>query len=89
MDRALLIALLVILVGCAQSPGQRAVNGGLIGAGAGLGVGALAGGGKGALIGGPVGAVGGAAIGALTAPHSKITTSSSGGSSNGSRWSGF
>lgn len=87
MNRALLIPLLVSLVGCAQSPGQRAVNGGLIGGGTGLAVGALAGGGKGALIGGPVGAVGGAAIGALTELHSKITTSSSG--SGGSGWSRF
>ena len=87
MNRVLLIPLLASLVGCAQSPGQRAVNGGLIGAGSGLAVAALAGGGKGALIGGPVGAVGGAAIGALTAPHAKITTSSSG--SGGSGWRGF
>jgi osmotically inducible lipoprotein OsmB len=87
MNRLLLILLLPTLVGCAQSPGQRAVHGGLIGAGSGLAVGALAGGGKGALIGGPVGAVGGAAIGALTAPHAKITASSSG--SGGSGWSSF
>jgi hypothetical protein len=87
MNRALLIPLLASLVGCAQSPGQRAVNGGLIGAGSGLAVGALAGGGKGALIGGPAGAIGGAAIGALTAPHTNITSSSSG--SGGSGWSRF
>ncbi len=47
------------------SPGQRAVGGGLIGAGAGAAIGAVAGGGRGAatgaLIGGAVGAVGGAA----------------------------
>ncbi|PHK95983.1 hypothetical protein CR162_05125 [Pseudoroseomonas rhizosphaerae] len=44
------------------SPGQRAVGGGLLGAGAGAGVGALTGGnaGTGALIGGALGAVGGA-----------------------------
>ncbi len=47
------------------SPGQRAVGGGLIGAGAGAAIGGLAGGGRGAaagaLIGGAAGAVGGAA----------------------------
>jgi len=46
-------------------PGQRAVGGGLIGAGAGAAIGGAAGGGRGALagalIGGTVGAVGGAA----------------------------
>lgn len=46
-------------------PGQRAVGGGLLGAGAGAAIGGLAGGGRGAaagaLIGGAVGAVGGAA----------------------------
>lgn len=45
------------------SPGQRAVGGGLLGAGAGAAIGGLSGGhaGTGALIGGAVGAVGGAA----------------------------
>jgi hypothetical protein len=46
-------------------PGQRAVGGGLLGAGAGAAIGGLAGGGRGAaagaLVGGAVGAVGGAA----------------------------
>jgi len=46
-------------------PGQRAVGGGLLGAGAGAAIGGVAGGGRGAaagaLIGGAVGAVGGAA----------------------------
>jgi hypothetical protein len=46
-------------------PGQRAVGGGLLGAGAGAAIGGAAGGGRGALagalIGGAVGAVGGAA----------------------------
>ena len=45
-------------------PGQRAVGGGLLGAGTGAAIGGLAGGGRGAatgaLIGGAVGAVGGA-----------------------------
>jgi hypothetical protein len=47
------------------SPGQRAVGGGLLGAGAGAAIGGLAGGGNGAAIGalggGALGAVGGAA----------------------------
>ena len=45
------------------SPGQRAVGGGLLGAGAGAGIAGIAGGnaGVGALAGGAVGAVGGAA----------------------------
>lgn len=47
------------------SPGQRAVGGGLLGAGAGAAVGGIAGGGSGAgvgaLAGGALGAVGGAA----------------------------
>ncbi|MBO1073586.1 hypothetical protein [Roseomonas marmotae] len=44
------------------NPGQRAIGGGLLGAGAGAGVAGLAGGnvGTGALIGGALGAVGGA-----------------------------
>ena len=47
---------------CGYSTGDRAVSGGLIGAGAGAAVGAIAGGspGTGALIGGAVGAAGGA-----------------------------
>ncbi|WP_120006136.1 hypothetical protein [Teichococcus vastitatis] len=44
------------------SPGQRAVGGGLLGAGAGAGLGSLSGNaGTGALLGGALGAVGGAA----------------------------
>jgi hypothetical protein len=42
-------------------PGQRAVGGGLLGAGAGAAIGGLAGGGRGAAI----GALGGAALGAV------------------------
>ncbi len=46
-------------------PGQRAIGGGLLGAGTGAAIGGLAGGGRGAatgaLIGGALGAVGGAA----------------------------
>ncbi len=47
------------------NPGQRAVGGGLLGAGAGAAIGGLAGGGRGAAVGalggGALGAVGGAA----------------------------
>jgi len=50
-------------------PGQRAVGGGLIGAGAGAGIGALAGGGKGAAIGGLTGAALGAGTGYITTPQ--------------------
>ena len=57
----------VSLTACGRSPGERALTGGLIGAGAGAGVGAIAGGDPvtGALVGAGVGAVGGA----LTAPQ--------------------
>jgi osmotically inducible lipoprotein OsmB len=50
------------LAGCGYSTGDRAVSGGLLGAGAGAAVGAVAGGSPltGALIGGGIGAVGGA-----------------------------
>jgi predicted lipid-binding transport protein (Tim44 family) len=63
---ALGLGLTLALVGCTDpySPGQRAVGGGLLGAGAGAAIGGLAGGGRGAatgaLIGGGLGAVGGA-----------------------------
>ncbi len=51
------------LAACGQSTGDRAVSGGLIGAGTGAAISGLTGGslGTGALIGGAVGAVGGAA----------------------------
>lgn len=61
---ATLTSLTLGLAACdPYSPGQRAVGGGLLGAGAGAGIAGLAGGnaGTGALIGGAVGAVGGAA----------------------------
>jgi osmotically inducible lipoprotein OsmB len=58
----LLVSALLGLAGCGESPGTRAVTGGLMGAGAGAGISALTGGkpATGALIGGGVGAVGGA-----------------------------
>ncbi len=62
-----LIALLggLGLAACGNTPGERAVTGGLLGAGTGAAVGSFSGNaGTGALIGGAVGAVGGA----VTAP---------------------
>jgi hypothetical protein len=64
---AIVIGIALGLSACTDpyDPGQRAVGGGLIGAGAGAAIGGAAGGGQGALtgalIGGAVGAVGGAA----------------------------
>jgi len=51
------------------SPGQRAVGGGVLGAGAGAAVGGLAGGGRGAATGALIGGGVGAAGGALTTPQ--------------------
>jgi len=58
--------MMLALAGCGYSPGERAVTGGALGAGAGAGVAAISGGRPltGALIGGGAGALGGA----LTAP---------------------
>ena len=53
------------LAACGTTPGDRAVSGGLLGAGAGAAIGSLSGNaGTGAVIGG----LGGAAVGALTDP---------------------
>ncbi len=61
----LALAIVAPLAACGSSPGERAVSGGLLGAGAGALVGSASGNtGAGALIGGGVGAAGGA----LTAP---------------------
>ncbi len=59
-------SLMLALGGCGYSPGERAVTGGALGAGAGAGIAAITGGRPltGALIGGGAGALGGA----LTAP---------------------
>ena len=56
-----------VLAGCGNRPGERALSGGLIGAGAGAAIGAATGGSPatGALVGGGVGAIGGA----VTAPR--------------------
>ena len=66
MRAVMAVLVLVSLAGCGYSRGERAVSGGLLGAGAGAGVSALTGGsvGTGALVGGGLGAAGGA----LTAP---------------------
>ena len=50
-------------------PGQRAVGGGLLGAGTGAAVGALAGGGRGAAVGALAGGALGAGAGAVTTPQ--------------------
>ncbi len=54
--------LIVFLAACGNTPGQRALSGGAIGAGVGAAGAAITGGnvGTGALIGGGIGAVGGA-----------------------------
>ncbi len=59
------------LSGCSDpySPGQRAVGGGLLGAGGGAALGAIAGGGHGAAIGALAGGALGAAGGAATTPN--------------------
>lgn len=58
-----LVLATLALSACGQSTGDRAISGGLIGAGTGAAIGGLTGGsvGTGALIGGAVGAAGGAA----------------------------
>ena len=62
---AAVFATALTLAGCGTTPGDRAVSGGLLGAGAGAAIGSFSGdAGKGAVIGG----VGGAALGALTTP---------------------
>ena len=63
---AAVFATALALAGCGTTPGDRAVSGGLLGAGGGAAIGSLYGdAGKGAVIGG----VGGAALGALTTPR--------------------
>jgi hypothetical protein len=53
---ALAIGLALSLTACTDpySPGQRAVGGGLLGAGAGAAIGGIAGGGSGAVVGAPI-----------------------------------
>ena len=68
---ALALGMALALTGCTDpySPNQRAVGGGLLGAGAGAAVGGLAGGGNGALVGGLAGGALGAVGGAATTPQ--------------------
>jgi hypothetical protein len=73
MNRSGIMAVGVLaVVGAActnpYDPTQRALGGGLIGAGTGATIGALAGGGRGAAVGALAGGLGGAAIGAATTP---------------------
>ena len=75
---AIVIGIALGLSACTDpyDPGQRAVGGGLIGAGAGAAIGGAAGGGQGALtgalIGGAVGAVGGAATTPQPPPAARL-----------------
>ena len=69
MKSLMILTLALGLAACGESPGTRAVTGGLLGAGTGAAVGGVtgAGVGTGALVGGGVGAAGGA----LTAPRQR------------------
>ena len=75
MNSKALLALSLVaglgLAGCTNpyDPGQRAVGGGLIGAGTGAAIGGIAGGGRGAAIGALAGGATGAAVGAATTPQ--------------------
>lgn len=68
---ALGIALTLTACSDPYDPGQRAVGGGLLGAGAGAAIGGLAGGGRGAVAGGLLGGAVGAAGGAATTPQQR------------------
>jgi len=67
---AFAFGLILGLSGCTNpyDPGQRAVGGGLIGAGTGAAIGAAAGGGAGAATGAAIGGAVGAVTGAVTTP---------------------
>ncbi len=62
--------MILALASCTNpyDPGQRAVGGGLLGAGAGAAIGGIAGGGRGAAIGALTGGAVGAVTGAATTP---------------------
>ena len=55
------------LAACGDTPGQRALSGGAIGAGSGAVIGAATGGNP--LVGAAIGGVGGAVVGAATTPR--------------------
>ncbi len=65
-----------VLAGCTnpRDPGQRALGGAAIGAGAGAALGGIAGGGGGALTGAVIGGAVGAVGGVLTTPHEPAQT---------------
>jgi osmotically inducible lipoprotein OsmB len=62
------VLVLTLCVGACNTPEERAVGGGLLGAGAGALIGGAAGGGRGAAVGAVVGGATGAVVGAATAP---------------------
>jgi hypothetical protein len=64
------VALVLGFAGCTNpyDPGQRAVGGGLLGAGAGAAIGGAVGGGHGAALGAAIGGATGAVTGAATTP---------------------
>ena len=64
---AALIATALVLTACGQRPGDRAVSGGLIGAGGGAAIAAMTGGAP--LVGAAIGGAAGALGGALTRPR--------------------
>ena len=66
-----MVSAALALSGCTDpySPGQRAIGGGLLGAGGGAAIGGIAGGGSGAAIGALAGGALGAAGGAATTPR--------------------
>ncbi len=68
---AVLFGLALSVGACSDpyNPNQRAVGGGLLGAGAGAAIGGLAGGGNGAIAGGLIGGAAGAIGGAATTPQ--------------------
>jgi predicted lipid-binding transport protein (Tim44 family) len=68
---ALAIGMALSISACTDpyDPGQRAVGGGLMGAGAGALVGGAVGGGRGAVAGAVIGGAGGAVAGAATTPQ--------------------
>jgi osmotically inducible lipoprotein OsmB len=63
------LALVGLTLGACNSPGERAVGGGLIGAGAGAVLGGAVAGSRGVAAGAAIGAVSGAVIGAATTPQ--------------------
>jgi len=71
MPCALVVGMAFSIAACSDpyDPTQRAVGGGLLGAGAGAAIGGVAGGGSGALVGGLAGGALGAVGGAATTPQ--------------------